>query len=810
MRTFKLVVFLSFFAILFAKAQENNYHPEREKINDLVHTKLKVKFDFEKMQMPAEAWITLKPHFYPTQEVTLDAKGMLIEKVLRGGKKLAYDYDGKKLKIALGNSYARGEEYTVYIKYTARPEEIKSEGSKAITDEKGLYFIDPHGTDPDKPTEIWTQGETESSSVWFPTIDSPNQKTSEEIYMTVPSKYVTLSNGLLESQVDNGDGTRTDYWNMPQKHAPYLFFMGVGDFSVIKDTYKGKPVNYYVDKEYAPYAQEIFGKTPEMMAFFSQITGVEYPWPKYSQMVGVDYVSGAMENTTATLHGEMAYQTSGELIDTNSWEDVIAHELFHQWFGDYVTTESWSNITVNESFANYSEYLWREFKYGKDHADAHRHEDLSQYFKGGNFEKDLVRFDYNAHMDMFDGVSYQKGGGILHNLRNYLGDKAFFAGLNEYLNANKLGTGEAHQLRLALEKISGRDLNWFFNQWYFDNGNPVLDIEYSYDTDNKQSIVEIKQGDKLFNFPVKIDVYVNNKPTTYTVWVNKKTERFAFKANTKPQLVDFDVDKTLIAQVSDNKTVENYIFQYKNARSYENRREAIEKLGSFKDNKEAVATLINALDDSYYGLRIMAIKNLDLSNKKFKKAISKVESLARNDAKTLVKAAALKSLSKISKDVSLFTKAMQSPSYSVKKNALEAIYTLDKTKALSIAKTITEKHAKESMKDALITIYVSEKDESQYPFIAKNILAGMFMSRSKEKQELYQKAFQLIGRSDNLEATKNMVDDFVKTGLQYKQYGLDKMVQLKLGEVLQLKKQLNSSNKQALIDVINEGIKKLN
>ncbi len=810
MRTLKLVLIFSIFAFIFASAQEGNYKPEREKINDLVHTKLKVNFDFAKKQMPAEAWITLKPHFLPTQDLTLDAKAMLIEKVARDGKDLKYDYDGKKLKIKLENTYARGEEYTIYIKYVARPEEIKSEGSAAITDEKGLYFIDADGTDPDKPTEIWTQGETESSSVWFPTIDAPNQKSSEEIYMTVPSKYVTLSNGMLENQVDNGNGTRTDYWNMPQKHAPYLFFMGVGDFSVIKDSYKGKPVNYYVDKDYAPYAQEIFGKTPEMIGFFSKLTGVEYPWPKYAQMVGVDYVSGAMENTTATLHGEMAYQTSGELIDENTWEDVIAHELFHQWFGDYVTTESWSNLTVNESFADYSEYLWREHKYGKDHADAHRHEDLQQYFEGNNFDKKLVRFHYAKHMDMFDGVTYQKGGAILHNLRNYLGDKVFFAGLQEYLNTNKYGAAEAHHLRLALEKISGKDLNWFFNQWYFGSGNPILDINYSYDKKNKQAIVEIDQGDKLFNFPVKIDVYENNKPTTYQVWVNKKTERFAFKAASEPKLIDFDVDKTLIAQIKDNKNDANYIYQYNNAKSYENRREAIEKLAKSKNNKEAVATLIDALDDPYYGLRIMALEKIDLTDKRFKNAISKVRNLAKNDSKTLVKGAALKALSKIAKDTSIFEAAIQSKSFSVKKNALKAIYKLDKTKALAIAKTITDKRTKESMKDALIKIYVNEEDESQYPFIAKHILQGMFMSKSKEQQLLYQKAYKLVGASDNLEATKNMVDDFVTNGLKYKQYGVDKVVKQLLSQVVLLKQKLTSANKQALIDVVNAGIKKLN
>ncbi|MGB5320799.1 MAG: M1 family metallopeptidase, partial [Lutimonas sp.] len=479
-------------------AQETNginpqYRGEREKVSDLVHTKLKVSFDFEKSQMPGEAWITLTPHFYNVNELELDAKAMLIHSITSNGKELKYTYDDRKLQIKLGNTYARGEEYTVYIKYTARPEEVKEAGSAAITDAKGLYFIDPLDTDPNKPTQVWTQGETEGSSCWFPTIDSPNQKTTQEIYMTVPNQYVTLSNGLLKEQTKNNDGTRTDYWKFDQKHAPYLFFMGVGEYSIVEDKWKDIPVDYYVEKEYEPYAKEIFGKTPEMLQFFSDYTGVDYIWPKYAQIVGRDYVSGAMENTTAVLHQERAYQTSGDLIDKNVWEYVIAHEAFHHWFGDLVTTESWSNLTVNESFANYSEYLWIEYKYGKDAADAHRHEEVEGYLSPDNELKDLVRFHYNSREDMFDAVSYNKGGTILHMLRSYIGDDAFKAGMNKYLNDNKFGTGEAHQLRLAFEKVSGKDLNWFFNQWYFNNGHPKLDVKYVYSEDAKIVTVQIEQ-----------------------------------------------------------------------------------------------------------------------------------------------------------------------------------------------------------------------------------------------------------------------------------------------------------------------------
>ncbi|RYY67768.1 MAG: M1 family peptidase, partial [Chitinophagaceae bacterium] len=434
------------------------YRESYTRINDLVHTKLDVRFDFNKSYLYGKEWLTLTPHFYNTDSVLLDAKGMDIKEVsmMNGTSKtpLKYQYDGMLLNIKLNKTYTRNDKYTLYIDYVSKPDELKVAGSAAITDAKGLYFVNPKGEKKGVETQVWTQGETEGSSVWFVTIDKPNQKTTQEITMTVPAKYVTLSNGLKISEKKNADGTRSDYWKMDLPHAPYLFFMGLGDFAVIKDKpYKGKEVSYYVEKNQAPYAMKVFGNTPEMMQFFSTKLGVDYPWAKYSQMVGREYVSGAMENTTATLHQDGAYQNNRQLADGNGWEETIAHELFHQWFGDLVTAESWSNLTVNESFANYSEYLWDEYKYGKDYADEHNFEDMQGYIMSGSEGKDLVRFHYNDKEDMFDAVSYNKGGRILHMLRNYVGDDAFFKSLNNYLTTNKFKAGEAGQLRLAFEEV---------------------------------------------------------------------------------------------------------------------------------------------------------------------------------------------------------------------------------------------------------------------------------------------------------------------------------------------------------------------
>ncbi len=813
----KILFVLLFMGMFVGTAQDEKeinsiYRAENEKINDLVHTKLKVSFDYAKRQLNGEAWVTLEPHFYNVAELELDAKAMLIHKVSRDGKDLKYEYDGKKIKINLANIYTKGDKYTIYIKYTARPEEVKQEGSAAINDAKGLYFIDPDGTDPNKPTQIWTQGETESSSCWFPTIDSPNQKTTQEIYMTVPDKYITLSNGLMINQTNNNDGTRTDYWKMDQKHTPYLFFMGVGEFSIIKDKWKNIAVDYYVEKEYEPYAKDIFGLTPEMIQFYSDYTGVEYVWPKYAQMIGRDYVSGAMENTTAVLHMERAYQTSNDIIDENTWENTIAHELFHHWFGDLVTTESWGNLTVNESFANYSEYLWQEYKYGADYADAHRHSEIKGYMSPENELKDLVRFHYNSREDMFDGVSYQKGGAVLHMLRSFLGDKAFREGLKLYLNDNKFGTGEAHQLRLALEEVSGKDLNWFFNQWYYSNGHPKLDIKYTISESAKIVTVEVKQKqDNLFQFPLAIDIYEDAKPKRFNVWMDEKDKSFSFKFAKKPHLINAGAERVLLAEIKDNKTIEELIYQYNHAPKYEDRREAIEAMADNQKDEVAFKTLIKALDDKYYGLRILAIENIDISKTNAKSAIKLLEKMAVNDKKTLVRAAAISRLEILEdkKYIPLFSKGLQGNSNAVKKSSLLALSKLDKEAALQFALSVDNDLDKKSLKDALIPIYIINKTESQMPFVANNIMEGMFYADTRAKSNAYKEGFQWIAASDSKEVTENLVNSFVDAGLKYKQYGIDKISIQVLEQVLELKKEANFSNKGELIKIVQDGLDKL-
>lgn len=615
---------------------------------DLLHTKLDLRFDWNNEQVLGKANLRLKPYFYPTSTVTLDAKNFEFHKVQLEGKELKYDYDGKKITIQLGKEFTRKEELELYIDYTATPS--GEGGSAAITSDKGLYFINPRGEDENKPRQIWTQGETESNSRWFPTVDKPNERCTQEMLITVEDKYETLSNGIFVSSTKNGDGTRTDYYKMNLPHAPYLFMLAIGEYAVVEDTWRKVPLKYYVEPKYKNAAKEIYPHTPEMMEFFSNLLGYDYPWPSYAQVTVRDYVSGAMENTTGVIFGEFMQRSKEELADNNSTnEQIVAHEMIHHWFGDLVTCESWSNLTLNEGFANYGEYLWKEYKHGKDAADAHLLSEFKGYLGAAKNQgiRDLIDFQYDNREEMFDAHSYNKGGLILHMLRTYTGDEAFFAALQYYLQEHAFSAVEAHELRLAFEEVTGEDMNWFFNQWYFEKGQPKLEIAYRYDTTAQQVVVTVEQKQDpakmpaIFQLPTTIDIYMGpGKKSSYEIWIDQRKQTFTFDVPGPPALVNFDGAKSLLAEVEDNKNQDQLLFQYYNAPTYLDRYQALQAL-QFQKGEAIDEVFFTALDDPYWGLQRMAIDKVNIQSAK---VMTKLRSMVSKASKPQVRAAAIERL----------------------------------------------------------------------------------------------------------------------------------------------------------------------
>lgn len=682
--------------------QHPPYQPAFNRTIDILHTKLEVSFNWEKQHLYGKSTITLKPYFNPTKEFILHAKNFDIKNVsLISGissKDLPFTYNKSEISVSLDKEYTRNDSIKIFIEYIAKPNERETKTGNAITSDKGLYFINPLGKEKNKPTQIWTQGEPESNSCWFPTIDKPNERMTQEIFITIDSahkNFSTLSNGILVSSKNNSDGSRTDYWKQSFPSAPYLVMMAVGDYSVVKDKWKNMEVSYYVEKEFEPYTKMIFGNTPEMIEFFSNRLGVAYPWEKYSQVVVRDYVSGAMENTTAVIHGEFLNQTDRELLDKNH-EDVISHELFHHWFGDYVTCESWSNLTLNEGFATYGEYLWEEYKYGRDAADYHAYESMQGYFSSASrAPKHLIRHHFGEPDEMFDSHSYNKGGAIIHMLRKYLGDEAFFAGTKYYLEKNKFSSVEAHDLRLAFEKVTGEDLNWFFDQWFFSSGHPSLLIQHNYNDTAQKYFLRIQQTQDIskfpvFRLPIDIDLYSDGKKERKRVWVNSEVEDFVFDFSKKPDLVNVDAEKSLLCIKEEKKSIPELVFQYHHGPLYSDRSEALKQLSTFASTPEAGAVIVSALNDKFWEVRASAIGYIEKLSDELKNSAKPILiALAKSDNKSAVRSLAIDELAKNYEDpnlVEIYRQSVNDKSYSVAGSALAALAKNDPKEALKYAK----------------------------------------------------------------------------------------------------------------------------
>ncbi|SFA87020.1 M1 family metallopeptidase [Algoriphagus aquimarinus] len=666
-----------------------SYQPSEKKDFDILHTELDLAFDYLNQSVIGTAILTIKPFFYAQNELTLDAQDFELGEIFFSQKgdleSLRYQYDDQKIRIQLPRQLTRKDTFQITFDYTAFPERNAGEGSAAITDTKGLYFIDPLDTVADKPTMIWTQGETAHNSKWFPTIDSPNEKFTQLIKLTVLDSLISIGNGELIRQENLGNGLRKDYWELKLPHSPYLAAFAIGDFGKVTAQWEDVPLGYFVEKGYEKGAEKVFKNTPEMIGFFSELLGVKYPWPKYDQIVVRDFVSGAMENTTASIFMEELRLTEREAIDSE-WDYIIAHELFHQWFGDYVTTESWANITLNEGFANYSEFLWNEYKYGADEAKLKLIAETENYFAEAETKQvELVRFEYENAEDLFDSHSYSKGGAILHMLREYLGAEAFYAGLNDYLEEHAFDNVEVNDLRIAFEKVSGEDLNWFFNQWFLDKGHPDINFKVDY-SDPSNVLITVSQlqdlsTTPLYQFPLEVSWYEGSKRNSKRFMITRASQEIALENGSPVNLVLIDEEKNLLAKKSIKMSPDQMREQFRSSIFGIARYEALDSLMAWEATTELESILPAALEDQFWSIRESALSILQGRPEWLADTPElerRVVGMAVNDTKNSVRAGALDVLSAYGPDkhYTTFLNLVNDSSYLVAGSALMGLVTV--------------------------------------------------------------------------------------------------------------------------------------
>src|SRR5258706_4269610 len=507
--TAKLCVLVSTFLVassVLVQAQETKKLPPvnwvRSRTIDVKNITLDLHFDWAKEQAIGSEVITLAP-FDDTDKFNLDAAMMTIDSgSLVGGGASKFDDDAKKdndnLAIMLDRKYKGGEDIKVKIDYKTNYVNTAEAGSPIGGFGRGLRFIKPTPDNPNKPRQIWSQGETEFNRYWFPSYDSPNDFRTTELRATVEKPFFVGSNGKLISTKDNGDNTRTFDWKMDQPYANYLTSIVVTETTPVVQDFDGIPVYNY---GYPSETKEVAATTtnlPATIKFFSEITGVKYQYPKNSQAFVEDF-GGGIENISATTQIEGMIHDDRELLDNDS-ESLQSHELAHQWFGDYVTCRDWGQTWLNESFATYMQAMWDEKFKGRDeflYSDV-RSNQLQTLGTWNSGNRHPIVTKYYADKDgMFDSYAYPGGGSVLHMLRKHLGDKLFFASLKDYLTKNAHQPVSTEDLRIAVEETSGQSMDWFFDEWVYRMGHPIFEIADSYDDAAKKLTLNVKQTQKI-------------------------------------------------------------------------------------------------------------------------------------------------------------------------------------------------------------------------------------------------------------------------------------------------------------------------
>lgn len=508
-------------------------HYARDTLVQAEHVKLEVKPDFKNKKLYGKVSTQFRAKVSGVSAVDFDAVELHIKSVKFGRTNLRFSQTYGKLSVSLGREMKEGEKFTINIEYSCTPR-------------RGIFFNYPDKEYPNRPIQAWTQGESDESRFWFPSIDDPNVKVTSEVIATVPKKFVAVSNGKLVSQKINKNGTKTSHWSHEIPHSVYLISLVAGEFSELKDSYDGIPIIYYVPKGREEDAKRTFVNTPDMMKFFSKSLGLKYPYPKYSQVTVADFIFGGMENTNATTLTDSCLLDKRAMIDYNS-DELLAHELAHQWFGDLITCRDWANAWLNEGFATYFEALYHEHHLGSDEFAYKMLLEAEEYFGEDRerYRRPIVTNVYEDSVELFDRHLYNKAALILHMLRFVLGDNQFWRAIRHYVQKHKMQNVTTEDFRRAIEEATGRNLEPFFDQWFKKSGYPEFKVSYEWNESSKTAKVTVNQNQStngetpVFMLPIEIAITAR-KRRVHRIDLKEKQQTFLFPMNEAPSAVEFD------------------------------------------------------------------------------------------------------------------------------------------------------------------------------------------------------------------------------------------------------------------------------
>jgi aminopeptidase N len=573
----------------------------RSRDYDLQHSKIALRFDVDQKKVIGDVTHTLAILRDGTSKVAFDSVGLTIQGVTVNKAPAKFETTASKLIVPLPAAAHSGEKFDVNIRYEGKPA-------------KGLYFILPDKEYPNRPKQVWSQGESEDTRYYLPTYDYPNDRLTTETILTVPASWITVANGKLINVSKPANDMRTWTWRESLPSSTYLITVVAGEFEEMKQSWHGMPVTYYAPKGRGDRLLPNYERTPAMIDVFSKKLGVDYPWEKYAQSMVDDFVAGGMENSSATTNTSSSLRNPKLIPEFPGDEDgLISHELAHQWFGDLVTCNDWGNIWLNESFATFFEMVWSEAHYPKDQADYERWNAVQEWLgQPGLYSKPIVRHDFDDSSE-FDGNAYGKGSLVLYMLRQQIGEDAFYRGLRNYLEVHRGKNVVTADLIKSIQDANHISVQQFFDEWIYGAGAPKFDVSYTYDDSKHQVALTVKQTQKvegrvgIFHVPVDVEITTASGAKLHRIDVSKEAETFSLPSDGAPLMVLFDKGGQVLKSTEFHKEKKEWLFQLKNATELADRAEAAQALAKLKNDDEAVAALGSALSaDKAWELRDIA------------------------------------------------------------------------------------------------------------------------------------------------------------------------------------------------------------
>jgi aminopeptidase N len=652
----------------------------RSRTYDVLHYRIEVSFDEPNRKVIGRVTTSLVPFLQEFTSIAFDAEQMQIQRVTMGKKELRFEVEPKTLVIHLDRAYSLLDTLTVSVEYSCTPK-------------RGLYFVQPDSAYPEKPWQIWTQGEDMDNHFWFPCYDFPNDRATSEMLITVKSNYVAVSNGgLVGIREDKKGGTKTFHWKVSKPHVSYLIMLAAGNYALLKDRAGSLPLEYYVYPAQLEDARICFSKTADMITFFNEKIGFPYAWEKYAQILCRDFVVGGMENTSATTLID-----DGTVFDARARVDesptsLIAHELAHQWWGDVVTCKDWRHLWLNESFASYFDPLYHEYLLGRDEFD-HRMSEAQQ--AGINVDKRLGRKPIVSVGSYGENI-YPRGASVLHMLRFLLGDRLFWTAIHHYITKHQFSLVETNDFKVAIEEATGQNLSWFFDQWVYKAGYPVFDVSYRWNDTTRAILLHVRQTQTLdsltgiFRTPVEIALTTSGRTVTRRMNILSRDTIFVLPAPGEPDLVIFDDGNWLIKELNFSKPGREWKYQAEFARNPVDRKRAVHELLRLPDTLACVQLLARvAQKDTFWAVRreaVTVLAGFASAAEPLKGEIRMALLAAARDPRPAVRDAAVAHLGQFRGEdvIGALRTALKDSSYSVEASALRSLAKADSANAASL------------------------------------------------------------------------------------------------------------------------------